>query len=75
VAFTFGVFLHLCENGFGDRLNMRKALACSFVGKGRLVSMGKTIAFTEAELFDEAGDLIARGTFTSRLVVTTGAQG
>ena len=40
----------------------------SFVGKGRLVSMGKTIAFTEAELFDEAGDLVARGTFTSRLV-------
>ena len=40
----------------------------NFVGKGRLISMGKTIAFTEAELFDEAGDLIARGTFTSRLV-------
>jgi uncharacterized protein (TIGR00369 family) len=40
----------------------------SFVGKGRLVSMGKTIAFTEADLFDEAGDLVARGTFTSRLV-------
>jgi uncharacterized protein (TIGR00369 family) len=40
----------------------------SFVGRGRLVSMGKTIAFTEAELFDEAGDLVARGTFTSRLV-------
>ena len=40
----------------------------SFVGKGRLVSMGKTLAFTEAELFDEGGDLVARGTFTSRLV-------
>ena len=40
----------------------------SFIGKGRLVSMGKTIAFTEAELFDEGGDLVARGTFTSRLV-------
>ena len=40
----------------------------SFVGKGRLVSMGKTIAFTEAELFDDAGELVARGTFTSRLV-------
>ena len=39
-----------------------------FVGKGRLVSLGKTIAFTEAELFDAAGDLVARGTFTSRLV-------
>ena len=40
----------------------------NFIGKGRLISMGKTIAFTEAELFDEAGELIARGTFTSRLV-------
>jgi uncharacterized protein (TIGR00369 family) len=40
----------------------------SFVGKGRLVSIGKTIAFTEAELFDERRELIARGTFTSRLV-------
>ena len=39
-----------------------------FTGKGRLVSMGKTIAFTEAELFDASGDLVARGTFTSRLV-------
>ncbi|HEU0310345.1 MAG TPA: PaaI family thioesterase [Sphingomicrobium sp.] len=42
----------------------------SFIGKGRLVSMGKTIAFTEAELYDEAGDLVARGTFTSRLVAS-----
>ena len=47
----------------------------SFIGKGRLVSMGKTIAFTEAELFDESGDLVARGTFTSRLVASSGAQG
>jgi uncharacterized protein (TIGR00369 family) len=45
-----------------------------FVGKGRLVSMGKTIAFTEAELFDEAGDLVARGTFTSRLVSGPGEK-
>jgi uncharacterized protein (TIGR00369 family) len=45
-----------------------------FVGKGRVVSLGKTIAFTEAELFDEGGDLIARGTFTSRLVASSGAQ-
>jgi uncharacterized protein (TIGR00369 family) len=44
----------------------------SFVGKGRLVNMGRTIAFTEAELFDEGGELIARGTFTSRLVAGKG---
>ena len=32
-----------------------------FVGKGRVVNLGKTIALTEAELFDEAGELVARG--------------
>ncbi|MGE0180264.1 MAG: PaaI family thioesterase [Sphingomonas sp.] len=37
-----------------------------FVGKGRVVSLGKTIVFTEAELFDEGGALIARGTFSAR---------
>ncbi|HXG99213.1 MAG TPA: PaaI family thioesterase [Sphingomicrobium sp.] len=37
-----------------------------FVGKGRVVSRGKTIIFTEAELFDEAGDLVARASFTAR---------
>ena len=46
----------------------------AFLGKGRLVSMGKTIAFTEAELFDEAGELVARGTFTSRLVSGLGEK-
>lgn len=37
-----------------------------FVGRGRVVSLGKTIVFTEAELFDEGGELVARGTFSSR---------
>jgi len=37
-----------------------------FIGKGRVVSLGRTIVFTEAELFDESGDLVARATFTSR---------
>jgi uncharacterized protein (TIGR00369 family) len=45
---------------------IKSARPGSFVGKGRVVSLGKTIAFTEAELFDEAGDLIARATFSSR---------
>jgi uncharacterized protein (TIGR00369 family) len=39
-----------------------------FVGKGRVVNIGKTIALTEAELFDDSGDLIARGTFTCRVM-------
>jgi len=37
-----------------------------FVGKGRVISLGKTIAFPEAELFDEGGELVARATFSSR---------
>jgi uncharacterized protein (TIGR00369 family) len=45
---------------------IKSARPGSFVGKGRVVSLGKTIVFTEAELFDEAGDLVARATFTSR---------
>jgi uncharacterized protein (TIGR00369 family) len=39
-----------------------------FVGKGRVVNLGKTIALTEAELFDEAGELVARATFTCRVM-------
>ena len=46
-----------------------------FVGKGRVVNLGKTIAFTEAELFDESGDLVARGTFTNRVMRGDVAQG
>ncbi|MES2441673.1 MAG: PaaI family thioesterase [Pseudomonadota bacterium] len=39
-----------------------------FIGKARVVSLGKTIAVTEAELFDEADALIARGTFIGRVM-------
>ena len=39
-----------------------------FTGKGRVVSLGKTIAVTEAELFDEGGLMVARGTFTGRVM-------
>ena len=39
-----------------------------FTGKGRVISQGKTIAVTEAELFDEGGILVARGTFTGRVM-------
>jgi uncharacterized protein (TIGR00369 family) len=46
-----------------------------FIGKGRVVNLGRTIAFTEAELFDEAGDLVARGTFSSRVMKAGRALG
>ena len=45
---------------------VKPALPGRFVGKGRVINLGKTIALTEAELFDAAGDLVARGTFTCR---------
>ncbi len=47
----------------------------SFVGKGRVVNLGKTIALTEAELFDEAGDLVARATFSNRVMRGDKAEG
>ena len=46
-----------------------------FVGKGRVVSLGKTIVFTEAELFDEDGELVARATFSSRAMSGEKASG
>ena len=46
-----------------------------FVCRGRVVNLGKTIAFTEAELFDESGELVARGTFSSRVMETKRAVG
>jgi uncharacterized protein (TIGR00369 family) len=47
----------------------------AFVGKGRVISLGKTIVFTEAELFDETGDLVARATFNSRAMRGDGSTG
>ena len=47
---------------------VKPARAGRFVGKGRVVNIGKTIALTEAELYDADGDLVARGTFTCRVM-------
>jgi uncharacterized protein (TIGR00369 family) len=35
------------------------------IGKGRVINCGKSIAFLEAELFDESGKLLARATSTA----------
>ena len=40
------------------------------IGKGRVVKLGKSLAFLEAELFDEAGELLARATSTARVMRT-----
>jgi uncharacterized protein (TIGR00369 family) len=54
---------------------LKEARPGQFVGKGRVVRMGKTIAFTEAELFDDSGDLVARATFTNRVMRGDRASG
>ena len=38
------------------------------IGHGRVVQRSRSIAFLEAELFDEAGELLARATSTARLM-------
>lgn len=38
------------------------------IGKGRVVGRGRTVAFLEAELFDEAGELLARATSSARIM-------
>ena len=45
---------------------IRPAKPGKFVGRGRVVNIGKTIVITEADLFDEAGTLLAKGSFTNR---------
>jgi len=42
----------------------------SFVGKGRVVQIGKTIAFAEAKLFDREGTLVATATTSARVIET-----
>jgi uncharacterized protein (TIGR00369 family) len=39
-----------------------------FVGKGRVVSLGRSVAFLEGELFDSDGELVARSTATARVL-------
>jgi len=40
----------------------------AFVGEGRVVQIGKTIAFAEARLFDSEGTLVATATTSARIV-------
>ena len=54
---------------------LKEARPSEFVAKGRVVRLGKTIAFTEAELFDDAGDLVARATFSNRVMRGDKAEG
>jgi uncharacterized protein (TIGR00369 family) len=42
------------------------------IGDGRIVQLGKTIAFLEGELRDESGRIVATATASARVVPTTG---
>lgn len=50
---------------------LKPARPGAFVGKGRVVSLGRTIAFLEGELYDGEGALIARSTATARVMPAT----
>jgi uncharacterized protein (TIGR00369 family) len=54
---------------------LRPARPGRFVGKGRVVSLGKSIAFLEGELFDESGVLVARATASARVMDAAKAIG
>jgi uncharacterized protein (TIGR00369 family) len=54
---------------------LKEAWPGDFIARGRVVRMGKTIAFTEAELFDDSGDIVARATFTNRVMRGDKANG
>ena len=44
-------------------------------GEGQVIQLGKSIAFIEAKLMDEAGTVVARATSSARLVAATKALG
>ncbi|MEA3040960.1 MAG: hypothetical protein QOC65_449 [Sphingomonadales bacterium] len=50
---------------------LRPARPGAFIGKGRVVSLGKTIAFLEGELYDADGLLVARSTATARVMAAS----
>ena len=47
---------------------LRPARPGAFVGKGRVISLGKSIAFLEGELYGADGTLVARSTATARVM-------
>ena len=46
---------------------IRPVPAGTLIGVGRIVKMGKRVVYLEGELFDEAGNLLARSTSTAML--------
>ncbi len=68
-----GIFAMTAGEVFAPTINLnisfiKAALPGEFVGRGRVVNLGRTIAFLEGELFDAQGDLVARATATARVM-------
>ena len=45
------------------------------IGEGKVVQLGKTIAFLEGKLMDESGTILARATASARVVASSKALG
>ena len=43
-------------------------------GEGQIIKMGKSIAFLEAQLFDEQGDVLVKATSTAKLTAVPNGQ-
>jgi uncharacterized protein (TIGR00369 family) len=50
---------------------IRPARPGAFTGKARVVSLGRSVAFLEGELFDADGTLVARASATARVLPAT----
>ena len=46
-----------------------------FVGKAKVVSLGRSVAFLEGELFDADGELVAKSTATARVLKASALLG
>ena len=67
------VFVHTEGKFFPPTIDMHisflsPARPGRLVGEGRVVQLGKSIAFMEGVLFDAAGNVVARATASARLV-------
>jgi uncharacterized protein (TIGR00369 family) len=49
---------------------IRPVMPGRVIARGRVVNRGRSIAFLEAELFDELGQLLARATSSARIMPT-----
>jgi uncharacterized protein (TIGR00369 family) len=67
------VFIHTEGRFFPPTIDMHVSFLTPtrpgrLVGEGRVVQLGKSIAFMEGVLFDAAGNVVARATASARLV-------